>query len=125
MFQNIEDLNVEECPQLPKLLWKVLKVRIDSLPKLSRLNLKSCDLSDKDLELILSCFLQLKWLTPDCIDDLSSLLMLYVDNCNQLRDVSVLPPDGSNSSSGVECKPYRSYCFVVNQCFFFSVFYYF
>ncbi|KAL1356255.1 hypothetical protein HN51_008265 [Arachis hypogaea] len=102
MFQNIEELNVEECPQLPKLLWKLLKDRIDSLPKLSRLTLKSCDLSDEDLELILSCFLQLKWLIlsnnsfttiPDCIEDLSSLLLLHVDNCNQLRDISVLPPD--------------------------------
>ncbi|MED6223666.1 hypothetical protein PIB30_076242 [Stylosanthes scabra] len=102
MFQNIEELNVEECPQLPKLLWKLLKDRTDSLPKLSRLTLKSCDLSDEDLELILSCFLQLKWLIlsnnsfttiPDCIEDLSKLLLLHVDNCNQLRDISVLPPD--------------------------------
>lgn len=101
MFQNIEDLNADGCPQLPKLLRKSLMDRTDCIPKLSRLSLKNCDLSDEDLELILSCFLQLKWLIlsdnnfvtiPDNIEDLSHLLLLNVDNCKQLRDIAVLPP---------------------------------
>jgi len=102
MFQNIEELNVEGCPQLPKLLWKSLENRTtDWLPKLSNLSLKNCNLSDEDLELILKCFLQLKWLIlsdnnfltiPDCIEDLSHLLLLNIENCKHLRDISVLPP---------------------------------
>ena len=101
MFQNMEELNVEGCPQLPKLLWKSFEDRANWLPKLRRLTLKNCDLSDEDLELILGCFLQVTWLIlsennfvtiPECIEDLSHLLLLHVDNCKQLRDISVLPP---------------------------------
>lgn len=101
MFQNIEELNVEGCPQLPRLLWKSLEDRTEWLPKLTNLTLKNCNLSDEDLELILRCFLQLKWLIlsdnniltiPDCIEDLSHLLLLNVENCKHLRDISVLPP---------------------------------
>ncbi|XP_027186539.1 TMV resistance protein N-like isoform X2 [Cicer arietinum] len=102
LFQNIEELNVEGCPQLPKLLWKSLEDRTnDWLPKLSNLSLKNCNLSDEDLELILKCFLQLKWLIlsdnnfltiPDCIEDLSHLLLLNIQNCKHLRDIYVLPP---------------------------------
>ncbi|KAK7314749.1 hypothetical protein VNO77_33277 [Canavalia gladiata] len=100
LFQNIEELNLEGCQQLPKLMWKSFGDRTNWHPKLSRLTLKNCDLSDEDLELILNLFLQSKWLTLsdnnflnilDCIEDLSHLLFL-VDNCMQLRDVSVLPP---------------------------------
>ncbi|XP_058779383.1 TMV resistance protein N-like [Vicia villosa] len=102
MFQSIEELNVEGCPQLPKLLWKSLENRTnDWHPKLSNLSLKNCNVSDEDLELILKCFLQLKWLIlsdnnfltiPDCIEDLSHLLLLNLENCKHLRDISVLPP---------------------------------
>lgn len=102
MFQNTEELNVENCPQLPKLLGKALMVdRTDWRPKLNRVVLKNCDISDGDLELILSSFLQLKWLVlsnndfvtiPECIEDLKNLLFLHVDNCKQLRHISVLPP---------------------------------
>ncbi|XP_054786924.1 TMV resistance protein N-like isoform X2 [Prosopis cineraria] len=102
VFQNTEEINVEGCPQLSKLLEKVSMVdRTNWTPKLNRLVLKSCNLSDDDLELILSSFLKLKWLVlsknnfvsiPECIEDLQDLLFLHVDNCRQLRHVSVLPP---------------------------------
>ncbi|XP_027357320.1 TMV resistance protein N-like [Abrus precatorius] len=100
LFQNIEELNVERCQQLPKLLWKSLGDRTNWNPKLSGLTLKNCDLSDEDLELILKCFLKLKSLNlsdnnfltiPACIEDLCHLLFLHVDNCKLLRNISVLP----------------------------------
>lgn len=104
MFQNTEEINVEGCPKLPKLLRKAILLMVDHqtnwAPKLNRLVLKNCDLLDEDLGLILSSFMELKWLVlsnnnfvsiPDCIEDLENLLFLHVDDCKQLAHVSVLP----------------------------------
>ncbi|XP_054785751.1 uncharacterized protein LOC129292213 [Prosopis cineraria] len=102
MFHNTEEDNVEECSSGPKLLGKIVMMYWTNwAPKLNKLVLENCDLSDNDLELFLSSFLKLKWLIlsnnnfvtiHECIKELANLLFLCVKNCKQLRYVSVLPP---------------------------------
>ncbi|KAI4351969.1 hypothetical protein L6164_006267 [Bauhinia variegata] len=98
MFQNLQELNVEGCPQLRKILGKSL---VDRLPNLNRLILRNCGLEDEDLELILRNFVKLKWLVlsennfvtiPACIEDLANLALLHLENCKKLEKISVVPP---------------------------------
>ncbi|KAJ7970141.1 Disease resistance protein [Quillaja saponaria] len=97
IFMNLDELVIENCPQLRNSLEKYLT---GVFPKLKRLSLKNCDLLDEDLVIILSCFPELSWLVlsennfvalPAGIEDLQNLLLLHLNNCKQLREIPGIP----------------------------------
>ncbi|KAJ7975477.1 TMV resistance protein N-like [Quillaja saponaria] len=123
MLKNLQDLDISGCPELRKFADKLRDFRQQTFsimpsepyqdsthnlgssfgfPMLESLDLSGCNLLDEDLLIILGFFSKLTSLDlsrnnfvtlPECINRLFNLQELYIANCNQLQEISGIPPN--------------------------------
>ncbi|KAJ7970182.1 TMV resistance protein N [Quillaja saponaria] len=110
MLQNLRELNMGFCPKLRNSFGKFkddnqLSMQSSITLQLVSLDVQLCQLSDKDVLIIVQWFPNLKNLNlsnsefqtlPECIKELIYLESLALNFCNNLREITAIPPQLQN-----------------------------